>query len=78
MIIYTDGNMDATLGALTPAQALIATTDFAQILREIEVGNIPTGTGQPFPVNLKEEDYTPPWETNNGLSTFNPWQLLNR
>lgn len=81
MLIYTD-EANSQFANMTPALAFKETTDFASILAEIEYGNIPSGTGQPFPVmdeETKKDDNLPPWIANNtNYSTnvqpdMNPW-----
>lgn len=85
MIIYTDGNAQRFGGNLSPAMVYQHITDFSQVLAEIESGNLPTNSGQPFDVNydLKQQTDTdenrPPWvsrtDYNNAPSSgfFNPW-----
>lgn len=55
---------------LTPAQRYVATSDFAAILRDMEVGNFPVGTGQPFPVNFDQQQ--------SESSTQHGWLNVNR
>lgn len=74
MVIYTEGNSIALeLDKMTPAQRFIGVTDFDQILREIDCGNIPTNTGEPFPVNWKEDENQDPPAYGG---PFNPWAML--
>ena len=63
MIVFTTGQRRE----MTPAHAYAATNDFALILDEITKGNLPVGTGKPFPVNFDDEKETPksfssPWD----------------
>ncbi len=67
MIIYTDqvANMFGT--ELTPAHTYAMISDFSKILDAISRCDIPTGTGEPFPVNWKTEEddaNRPPWLSN--------------
>lgn len=39
----------------TPAHVYNGTSDFATILEDMKKGELPTGTGQPFPVNFDAE-----------------------
>jgi hypothetical protein len=85
MIIYTD-NSTMFGAALTPAHTYAATSDFSNILHDIERGLIPTNTQQPFPVVWENEgkpdpyDDTPPWISNTNYPDVpsdgfvNPWK----
>lgn len=84
MLIYTD-EIQSKFGNMTPALAFQETTDFSAILSEIESGNIPSGTGQPFPVEdykEKTQNDLPPWIANNTNyvtnvpPVINPWKDL--
>lgn len=84
MIIYTDSNSEFIGTNLTPAHTHAATTDFANILDDLSKGNIPCGTGQPFPVNWENDSKTdpnqPPWidgsQPINWSTNPNPWSNL--
>ena len=40
----------------TPFHVYQGTSDFATILNDMRKGELPVGTGKPFPVNFQEED----------------------
>lgn len=70
MIIYTDSDAmvfgdGGGCSEITPAHHYLLTTDFSIILDELANGNIPCGTGKPFPVNWKndsaDDNLAPPW-----------------
>lgn len=71
MIIYYDGNQNGLTGNMTPYQVYVAINDFAKILDEINDGNLPTGSGQVFPVNFKTKTDTDdvPWYNQQGTYT---------
>lgn len=86
MIIYTDSNTGVFGTQITPAHTHAATTDFSNILDDLANGNIPCGTGQPFPVNWKTDGDNidpdanrPPWvertvyQQQQPPGFFNPW-----
>lgn len=77
-IIYTDqlaSNNDGNPVNATPAAIYAGITDFAVFLSNIATGEIPSGTGQPFPVNWnsENEDYLPWYQ--GGPKSFNPWNM---
>lgn len=63
MDIYSSGQ--STI--MTPAHNYAGTTDFTTILKDMEKGLFPTGTGQPFPVNFDENPNTP------AVDAMSPW-----
>lgn len=85
MIIYTDESTQRFGGDISPAMTYHHLNDFSHILAEIECGNLPTNTGQPFDVNydLKQQMDTdenrPPWVNRTDYNDtpsggfFNPW-----
>lgn len=85
MIIYTDSASIFGEEQITPAHTHLATNDMSAILDDIARGNIPTGTGQPFPVNWKTDQNSqnpqdPPWVDRTVYQYppsggfFNPWK----
>lgn len=75
-IIYTDQFIGGNGGPvnLTPAATYAGVTNFATILDNIASGEIPSGSGQPFPVNWNtnpEDDL--PWFPD-GPTGANPWK----
>ena len=71
---------------MTPALRYAGTSSFEEILTDIRNGDIPTGTGEPFPVVWKNdndmnletmmEDRTPNWTgSNNGFINPLPQSL---
>lgn len=82
MIIYTDSNV-AMFGnegtQLTPAHTYATTSNFANILDDLAKGNIPCGTGQPFPVNWKTEtnNNNPPWINRTNYPQTPPGGFVN-
>lgn len=76
-IIYTDQIIGANNGGIinnTPGAAYAGVNDFATILDNIASGEIPSGTGEPFPVNWNESpDNEPPWFPD-GPNPSNPWK----
>ena len=75
MIIYRNDSVlqsaNGSLVEMTPAHRFVG-VEFDTILREIDCGNIPTNTGEPFPVNWEDDNSTD--YQNNG--DFNPWKNL--
>lgn len=66
-IIYADQIINGNGGPsnLTPAATYAGVTNFATLLDNIASGEIPSGSGQPFPVNWKSEPADDvPWFTN--------------
>ena len=54
-ILVSTGN--ASRGhEMTPYHAYKGTSEFASILRDMEKGLLPVGTGQPFPVVFQDEE----------------------
>lgn len=64
---------------MSPAMAYSAENDLSHILDDIAKGDLPCGSGEPFPVNWdltqkgeNTEHTSPPWRaTENGF--YNPW-----
>lgn len=52
MLIISDGPIGST--PITPAHRYVYQGDFAKILEDIERGEIPCGSGQPFPVEFAD------------------------
>jgi len=82
MIMYVNQLDSAVTPAdNTPAGIYVGVTDFAQILDCIASGEIPTGTGQPLPVNWNPDPNNLPWYTGNGTQPMaynpNPWAEIN-
>ena len=86
MIIYTDSQTSVFGTQITPAHTHAATTDFSNILDDLANGNIPCGTGEPFPVNWStdqpnvQDANRPPWvdrtvyeQQSQPPGFFNPW-----
>lgn len=63
MVLYVNQNQQ--FNNLTPAQRYAIENDFSHILNDISLGNLPTNTGVPFPVEWKEDNDTPPWQSNS-------------
>lgn len=78
MIIYTDSTSEFIGTSLTPAHTYAAMTDFSNILDDLARGNIPCGTGEPFPVNWdnKSNDNQVPWFEGHPNTNPNPWSNL--
>ena len=60
MNIYISSNGLSWEHEWTPMHSYQSTTDFSTILNDIQKGELPTGTGKPFPVNFAEEEENPP------------------
>lgn len=76
-IIYTDQlNSGNVLMNNTPAAVYAGLSCFATILDNIASGEIPSGSGEPFPVNWEESpDDGLPWYSNtNGPKSTIPWK----
>ena len=73
-IIYTDQLASGNGGPIntTPAAIYAGVRDFATILDNIASGEIPSNTGQPFPVNWNDKGKDLPW-FEGGPSNTNPW-----
>jgi hypothetical protein len=60
----------------TPFHVYQGTSDFATILNDMRKGELPVGTGKPFPVNFQEEDNPinpmSPWSQNYTTNTYEP------
>lgn len=71
MNIIVSGNQQP----MTPYHSYKSTRNFSSILNDMIKGQLPTGTGQPFPVNFnEEEEFTgpqSPW-TQNTTSIVDP------
>lgn len=76
MNIYTSGANPFNTPNVTPAHVYAGTSDFADILADMEKGNLPVGTRQPFPVNFENEDglvaSPSPWTTHNSTMLDDP------
>lgn len=75
-IIYTDQiiNSGDPMMNNTPAAVYAGLNCFATILDNIASGEIPSGSGEPFPVNWPESPENDlPWYPD-GPKSFNPWQ----
>lgn len=64
----------------TPAHCYCGTNDLAAILDDIVKGNMPVGTGKPFPVNFDDptetQTFTSPWEQKTAqLQALSPYGL---
>lgn len=60
MDIYISSNKLTQKHEMTPMHVYAATQDFSIVLNDIRDGNLPVGTGQPFPVNFQDEEENPP------------------
>ena len=60
----------------TPMHVYKGTSDFASILKDMEKGEFPVGTGVPFPVNFEEEENPTnpmsPWTQNQSTQFYEP------
>lgn len=80
MIIYTDGEIGSK--PITPAHRYSYQNDFAKILEDIERGEIPCGSGRPFPVQWANAEDAPSdgnqsWGSGPTLNGGGPNSLLN-
>ena len=48
MLLYSDGVLGSK--PITPAHRYVYQSDWAKILEDIDKGEVPCGSGQPFPV----------------------------
>lgn len=57
MILYSDGPLGSK--PITPAHRYVFQSDFGKILEDIERGEIPCGSGKPFPVEFERPEDNP-------------------
>lgn len=74
MIIYTDGVLGSK--PITPAHRYVWQHDFAKIIEDIDKGEVPCGSGQPFQVEFEDPNDAPhqtSWSGNTyqGGNAFN-------
>lgn len=60
MDIYISSNGLSKKHEWTPMHAYASARDFSIILNDIQKGELPVGTGKPFPVNFPDEEDNPP------------------
>lgn len=77
-IVYSGKNAQFHTQVLTPAHVYTGTNDFSVILKDMEEGKLPTGSGRPFPVEFDKENDTPdmsslqPWIAQQTNMSYNP------
>ena len=69
MDIYVSGN--AQKHEMTPMHAYKGTPDFSVILKDMERGLLPVGTGKPFPVVFQDDD-----DQMTNQPAVSPWSQL--
>lgn len=78
MIIYSDGALG--MKPITPAHRYVFQHDFTKILEDIDKGEIPCGSGQPFPVEFANPDDAPKassWSTPQPTTTYQGGNVFN-
>lgn len=77
-IVYSSKEAQFHTQTLTPAHVYVGMNDWSNILKDMEEGKFPVGTGRPFPVNFDKENDTPdmkslsPWIAQQTDMSYNP------
>lgn len=81
-IYYSTKGTQYKTAVVTPAHVYAGTPDMADILNDMEKGEFPVGTGEPFPVNFSEEGVPnipagcSPWTAHNTSLLQDPPQSM--